>query len=271
MSIDYITTDTDLTAIADAIRVKGGTADPLAFPDGFVTAIQNIKAADPITRDPTFANNSWESIIDACQTDDIPDEWLVGDSKSMAINGVDYVIDIIGKSHDSYADGSGKAPLTFQFHRCYGGHFAMCVNQTSYAWDTCEVRTVTLPQLMTLMPKAVRNSIREVSKVTNGITTSDTLFLLSESEIMGTYDNSRSGEGTKYSYYSINDPNNVRIQYFKSIGWWLRSPSKSLRNPLSVSTSTNQSSSTTSTTEVTIVTSDNAFGAVNGISPAFCF
>lgn len=34
----------DLTAVANAIRSKGGTTDPLVYPDGFVTAINNIQA-----------------------------------------------------------------------------------------------------------------------------------------------------------------------------------------------------------------------------------
>ena len=39
---EYLTNTTDLTAVADAIRVKGGTSDTLVYPDGFVTAIQSI-------------------------------------------------------------------------------------------------------------------------------------------------------------------------------------------------------------------------------------
>ena len=39
---DYLTTDTELKSIADAIRTKGGTSDSLVYPDGFVTAIGNI-------------------------------------------------------------------------------------------------------------------------------------------------------------------------------------------------------------------------------------
>ena len=39
---EYLTNTTDLTKVADAIRVKGGTSDPLIYPDGFVTAIQSI-------------------------------------------------------------------------------------------------------------------------------------------------------------------------------------------------------------------------------------
>ena len=39
---NYITTDTELTSVADAIRAKGGTSAPLAFPDGFVSAVDAI-------------------------------------------------------------------------------------------------------------------------------------------------------------------------------------------------------------------------------------
>ena len=38
----YITDGTDLTAVADAIRTKGGTSASLEFPNGFVEAIGNI-------------------------------------------------------------------------------------------------------------------------------------------------------------------------------------------------------------------------------------
>ena len=36
---NYLTTDTELTSVADAIRAKGGTSAPLTYPDGFVSAI----------------------------------------------------------------------------------------------------------------------------------------------------------------------------------------------------------------------------------------
>ena len=67
----------------------------------------------------TFANNSWEMIIQACKNNEVPSAWNIGDQKTMTIGGVDYEIDIIGKNHDTYSDGSGKAPLTFQFHNLF--------------------------------------------------------------------------------------------------------------------------------------------------------
>ena len=40
---EYLTNTNDLTKVASAIREKGGTSDPLVYPDGFVTAIQAIQ------------------------------------------------------------------------------------------------------------------------------------------------------------------------------------------------------------------------------------
>lgn len=39
---EYLTTDTELNAIADAINTKGGTSGQLIYPSGFVSAIQAI-------------------------------------------------------------------------------------------------------------------------------------------------------------------------------------------------------------------------------------
>ena len=44
---EYLTNNTDLKKVADAIRTKGGTADPLVYPDGFVESIGNIQTGSP--------------------------------------------------------------------------------------------------------------------------------------------------------------------------------------------------------------------------------
>ena len=46
---EYLTNTTDLTKVASAIRAKGGTSDPLVYPDGFVTAIQAIQTGGGTT------------------------------------------------------------------------------------------------------------------------------------------------------------------------------------------------------------------------------
>lgn len=46
---EYLVQSEDLTAVADAIRTKGGTDAQLTFPDGFVGAVQAISAGTTIT------------------------------------------------------------------------------------------------------------------------------------------------------------------------------------------------------------------------------
>lgn len=46
---DYLTTDTDLTTVADAIRTKGGTSAALEWPSGFAQAIADIPSGSSLT------------------------------------------------------------------------------------------------------------------------------------------------------------------------------------------------------------------------------
>ena len=60
---DYIVKDTELTSVANAIRIKGGTNSQLVFPNGFVSAIGNISGgggggeSDFSTAEVTVVNN----------------------------------------------------------------------------------------------------------------------------------------------------------------------------------------------------------------------
>ena len=75
---DYLVESDDLTAVADAIRTKGGTEAPLTFPDGFVAAVRNIPsgggvetftvASTKVIYDFTERNNYLSGIIDNYDT-----------------------------------------------------------------------------------------------------------------------------------------------------------------------------------------------------------
>lgn len=181
--------------------------------------------------DPVFANNTWEQIIEACHNNAVPDAWKVADHKPMTINGVDYQIDIIGKNHDDYSDGSGKAPLTFQLHDCYADTKQMNKGRTNVGgWGSCDMRITHLPAILALMPAAVQSGIREVNKLTSAgnktttiNTTANKLFLLSEIEIYGSIHYSASGEGTQYDYYKAGNSKIKNADSLKN-GWWNRSP-----------------------------------------------
>lgn len=181
--------------------------------------------------EPVFADNSWSQIIKACQKNEVPDTWAVGDQKDMTINGTDYAIDIIGKHHDTYADGSGTAPLTFQLHDFYGTTYAMNNTNTNVGgWTSCVMRTTHLPAILALMPTEVQAGIKEVNKLTSagaqsGIinTTADKLFLLSENEVFGKVTYSVAGEGNQYEYY-VEGNSAGRAEGTTYYPLWVRSP-----------------------------------------------
>ena len=177
--------------------------------------------------DPVFGNNSWAAIIKACQEKQVPNTWNVGDSCNMTINNKTYAIDIIGKNHDDYADGSGKAPLTFQMHTTYATQYKMNgAEDNSCGWKNCLVRTSNaFPALKKVMPAEVVAALKAVTKKTTAggassaiDTTEDTLFLLSEIEVQGTRTYSYAGEGTQYEYYK------TAANRKKNRAWYLRSP-----------------------------------------------
>ena len=263
-AVDSAQLNADLTAVADAIRTKGGTSAQLAFPDGFVSAVQAIEGApdlqivvttsagatvtatkgsktvsgtadvvvgtanvDLVMIDPVFGNNSWAAIIKACQEKRVPNTWNVGDRCNMTINNRTYAIDIIGKNHDDYADGSGKAPLTFQMHTTYATQYKMNDNDSnSGGWAGCLLRgNGGFKTIKSKMPAEVVTAMKAVTKKTTAggassaiDTTEDTLFLLSEIEVQGTRTHSYAGEGTQYAYYQ------TAANRKKNSAWYLRSP-----------------------------------------------
>lgn len=184
---------------------------------------------EPTTIKPAFADNTWEQIIEACQSGKVPDTWVIGDSKPMTINGTDYLIDIIGKNHDTYSAG-GTAPLTFQMHDCYGTTYTMnSSNTNSGGWTNCAMRGTHLPAILALMPSEVQAGIKEVNKLTSAgyqsstiNTTADKLFLLSEIEIFSGVSYSKSGEGSQYAYYSAGN-SKVKNRSGSASSWWERS------------------------------------------------
>lgn len=184
-----------------------------------------------IKYDPVFANNSWEDIIAACQNNAVPSSWSVGDSKTMVIGGYDYQIDIIGKNHDVYSDGSGTAPITFQTNAVYFGTSKM--NNTAInegGWGACTMRSTTLPSAIAEMPEVVQAALKQVNKkyrtseATGEIATvADKLFLLSESEVVDTPAYSVEDEGERYAYYANGGSTTKVNRKNDAKSWWTRS------------------------------------------------
>lgn len=189
---------------------------------------------EPIIKaDPVLANNTWAEIIEACQTNAIPSSWAVGDRKSMHINGTDYVFHIIGFNHDTYSDGTGIAPVTFQLVDAHNVGYQMeDSNTNSVGWTNSDMRKSHLPLILSTLPSEVQAGIREVNKLTSRgamdatiATTADKLFLLSEEEVFSVHNFSYAGEGIRYEFYK-NAGSRVKVMVGSGTqgSWWLRSP-----------------------------------------------
>ena len=216
-----------------------------------------------------FADNSWEDIIEACQNNSVPATWNVGDTKTMTIGGDEYTIAIIGKNHDTYSDGSGNAPLTFQLTQMYAGERMNATADNSTGWSGSEMRTTTMSEILAAMPSEVQNAIKAVDKLTlkgdkSGLeTTSDKLFLLSETEVTGgSYWNGGYEEGSRYDAFY----NDVSTQIMSPlnrdvVSWWLRTPKNDSANTDRFMAINGSGYATSGTAEIT------TFGVVFG----FCF
>lgn len=213
----------------------------------------------PVLWPADFSDATWAEIIEACQTNSVPDTWVPGDQKAVTINGKSYQIDIIGKNHDDYADGSGKAPLTFQMHDCYTETYMMQqYNSNSGGWHSSKMRTDFMPKVLKLMPSEMQAGIKKVNKVAAGTTSEDTLFLLSHIEVFGTtHAQGYSGEGSQYDYYKAGN-SKVKNRNGSAEVWWLRSPSSNVGSYLKVVSSGASAEPTSS-------------DGYCGVSVAFCF
>ena len=226
---------TSVNGTCTLVVPEAGTWSVTATLNGETSNTMNVSVKDSYALtlnflNDNFADNDWTSIIAACHSGSVPSTWVVGNSKTMTINGTSYQVDIIGKNHDTYTAG-GTAPLTFQMHDCYAYEKQMNSSGTNVGgWTDCAMRNTHLPAILALMPTEVQNGIREVNKLTSAgnqsstiKTTADKLFLLSEIEIFGIVEYSYSGEGTQYAYYKAGNSKVKKLSDY-TWDWWERSP-----------------------------------------------
>ena len=114
-----------------------------------------------------FGDATWEQIIYACQTNNVPGTWNVGDEKELVLTG-EYAqtvtMQIWGKNTDDYADGSGKAPLTFGSKECLiqSAQF----DTQDREWPECSLRTWFMGNIKQCLPEEVRNAVKKIKTKT---------------------------------------------------------------------------------------------------------
>lgn len=163
-----------------------------------------------------FATDSWETISAACKDGSYKTVYQVGDTKDITLStGETITAEIVGFDHDDLSDGSGKAQITVCLVYTLETLYPMNDSKTNVGgWGSSVMRNTTLQNIYGLIPDDVKSVIRTVNKLTSEgnksstiNTTSDTLFLFSVEEVMGTNymtttgQLSFSGEGIQYEYF----------------------------------------------------------------------
>lgn len=170
----------------------------------------------------------------------------IGDQVTLALNGTNYVFDVIGFNHDTLTTTSaygsntatGKAGITFQMHDLFFYSYTMNEYDTnSGGWKNSNMRKSTMATMKSYLPDDWESIIKPVNK-TSGTgggsssgteTVSDNCFLLAEIEIFGRTRLSVSGEGSQYAYYKAGNSKVKKRSGNVSI-WWERSPCSGYRN-----------------------------------------
>lgn len=189
----------------------------------------------PFVVGDTLNDTTWDNIAIVSKLGKAQDYWKVGDTKTVAVNGVNYQFQIIGFDHDTLttADGSRtKAGITFQMVDCLSTTYYMnSSNTNSGGWNGSYMKKTVMTTLLNQLPAALKNVLKSVNKLsgtgggsTSGTqTTNDKLFLLSEVEIFGTTTYSVPGEGTQYAYYKAGNSKVKKVNGSANY-WWERSP-----------------------------------------------
>lgn len=183
---------------------------------------------------PVLSDCSWADVDAFSRAGVAGDIWAVGDTKTLKVDGVDYVAQIIGFEHDNLTTPDGaraKAGITFQLKDCLATTYNMeNANINTNGWTGCVMRTSTMSTLLSQLETALRNVIKPVDKLTSIgnqsatiRTDSDKLFLLSEIEIFDTLKYSKAGEGYQYDYYAAGNSKIKNVDGSAAL-WWERSP-----------------------------------------------
>lgn len=181
---------------------------------------------------PTFANATWEDVVSAVNDHyagsvNLADIWSVGNEKTISLAAMQGVlcspdlepdplenhpaqtvrIKIIGIDHDTLetpVNGHTKAALTLQLTNCLSEKGMMSDVNPTTPWYYSMRMAWTNNVFTEALPTTVKNALRSVAKVSSGTTTYEKCFLISMSELIGSY--TYGAEGTQYAYYS--DVNN---------------------------------------------------------------
>lgn len=202
----------------------------------------------------TLEETSWEKIRKIVLAGKATNYWSVGDTKTITSkSGKAYTIRLVDLQDGryKYSNGIGSSKAVFEFVECYDldgitGWQINSSNDSTGGWAECEMKTQTMPTLLTDLPDdmvAAMSQVKVLSGIgggsSSGTSSSDNkLFLHARAELIhaslvSTY-LAESPLG-QFDYYRLNDTDEARTKHIvdkiNNVALWLlRSPVYSSSN-----------------------------------------
>lgn len=174
---------------------------------------------------------SWSMIDEIGRAGKARTLFALGATKKVHMkNGFIAEYQIMGFDHDDLADGSGKAPISWDMVSLYKDTIYMKKDSEPSCWDDSDGRKFMNEDLYALLPDDLQAIIKPVWKLTanqNGeiIKSVDRVWAKSEKELFGRAIYSNDGEGHWYELFRQEDVPYFKLNSDNEKDWqWLRSP-----------------------------------------------
>lgn len=225
-----------------AVYVPTSMVDTYKANDSWGTFLIADIADYPLSSYETISD-SWSDIITACGNGTYDSKYVVGDIKSIVIDGSTYYMQLVAKDADVLdSDGTTTVPTTWvMWKKVYATQHRMNPDNSSGAqgtganggWEHSEMRSWLSGTVLPLLPSEVQAAVKEVRKysdyivsgestVTHDQRTADKLWIPSAREVLGT----TSYEQTGPDYTAVLGSQTKRVKYNimnSAVTWWLRS------------------------------------------------
>ena len=180
--------------------------------------------------------DNWDTIIANCNTGTI-DNYNIGDTKLLNVNGTQIFMQIIAKNTDKLTNNTGTASLTWLCKDIYGAHSMNNQNNNTGGWEASIMRSWLRETILAYFPIELQNGIKEVKKTWYDYATqttqisNDTIWIPSTYEMFAadsTSLNSVIETGENNVSYSIFSTRTKRPKKYKNSlsTYWLRSANK---------------------------------------------
>ena len=178
--VDSAVLDAGLQSIADAIKAKGGTTDPLAFPDGMVAAVEAISAGDGIESGVSYEEIDSDGYLISAKVygTEVPYKAFSNNSRLKTVN-LAKGIEKIGTDAFSSCSNLTSIELPEGLTEIGDSAFSSCSNLklktlpssvtkiVSYAFSYCyKITSIELPSSVTTIGSYVFNYCTGLSTVT---------------------------------------------------------------------------------------------------------